>query len=112
MVKDNPPHKSPYQIMAKIGHGVMGIVYKSEDMNQGREVALKFLPGDLVANTQKKQRFIREARAAAALNHPNIATLYGIQSGWRVVHRHGTVQGSDPSLAVSFLMFCTFDPPL
>ena len=78
MVKDKLPQKSPYRILEKIGQGAMGIVYRGEDVNLGREVALKFLPEDLISDPQKKKRFIQEARAAAALNHPNIATVYGI----------------------------------
>lgn len=78
MVKANLSENSPYRILKQIGQGAMGIVYEAEDVNLGRRVALKFLPENLITDQQKKQRFIREAKAAAALNHPNIATVYGI----------------------------------
>ncbi len=69
---------SHYRLVEKIGEGGMGVVWRAEDTKLKRHVAIKFLPPEFTADTEKLRRFLREARTAAVVNHPNIATVHDV----------------------------------
>ena len=75
------PHTrlGPYEVIDQIGIGGMGEVYRATDTNLGREVAIKVLPDAVASDSERLARFDREARTLAALNHPNIAAIYGVE---------------------------------
>ena len=86
----------PYEITAQIGVGGMGEVYEATDTNLKRAVAIKVLPGAVAADAERLARFQREAEVLASLNHPNIASIYGLETiGWRDGAGHGTGRGAD-----------------
>src|SRR5213080_1094205 len=98
---------SHYRIVSRIGGGSMGEVYLAQDTKLDRKVALKILPADLAANRDRMERFVREAKSAAALNHPNIAHIYeiGESNGMNFIamefidgHTFGEVIQSEPDL--------------
>src|SRR5437660_4901124 len=69
-----------YRIEAKLGEGGMGVVYRARDVRLDRPVAIKVLPPERVEDPERKRRFVQEAKAASALNHPNIVHIYGIDT--------------------------------
>ena len=69
----------PYRVLERIGAGGMGEVYRAHDSKLRRDVALKILPAEFAADPERRARFTREAHALAALNHPHIAAIYGVE---------------------------------
>ncbi|MCF7763610.1 MAG: serine/threonine protein kinase [Verrucomicrobia bacterium] len=82
-----------YQITAKLGQGGMGAVYRATDTKLDREVAIKILPPKIADSPQRRKRFLREAKAAAALNHPHVCTIYEV----------GETEGGQPFIAMEYL---------
>jgi eukaryotic-like serine/threonine-protein kinase len=79
-----------YQITEKLGEGGIGVVHKARDTHLDRSAALKVLPPEKVSDPERKRRFIQEAKAASALNHASIITIYDIdQARWHRLHRDG-----------------------
>ena len=86
----------PYEVVSAIGAGGMGEVYRARDRKLHRDVAVKVLPNGFAQDAQRLARFEREARTLAALNHPNIAAIYGVEeAGGRERPRDGVGRGAD-----------------
>jgi serine/threonine protein kinase len=81
-----------YEVIAKLGEGGMGEVYRGRDVKLGRDVAIKILPDQFAGDSERIARFEREAKTLAALNHPHIAQIYGLESGALVME---LVEGED-----------------
>ena len=90
------PH---YRVLSRLGAGGMGEVWLAEDSRLGRKVAIKLLPAQATRNEESVRRFVQEARAASALNHPHIVTIYDIGDSPEGLHRDGARLGSDSAIA-------------
>ena len=88
----------PYEIIAPLGAGGMGEVYRARDVRLGRDVAIKVLPAHVASNLDRLERFEREARTVAGLNHPNIVTLHSIEEAGGVHTRSATPAASRRSV--------------
>src|SRR4249920_2563645 len=89
-----------YQITAKLGAGGMGEVFLAEDTRLERKAAIKFLPAEFAADPDRRQRFLREARAASALNHPHVCVVYDV----------GETEDGRPFIAMEFVDGESLDP--
>ncbi len=90
---------SHYRVTSKLGAGGMRVVYRATDTKLGREVALKVLPPVFARDADRMARFKREAHVLASLNHPNIASIYGLEEGdGRMILRKGKVEIENPSI--------------
>jgi len=92
----------PYQVLSKLGEGGMGEVYRAKDTNLDRDVAIKVLPESFALDADRVARFTREARTLAALNHPNIAAIYGLErTGDATALVMELVEGDDLSVHIA-----------
>ena len=94
---------SHYQVVEKLGEGGMGVVYRALDTRLNRPVALKVLPRDALADAERGRRFVQEARAASALNHPNIITVYDVDTARPRPARGASSEDAVPFIAMEFV---------
>ena len=89
-------HVGPYEILSAIGAGGMGEVYRARDTKLAREVAIKVLPEAFARDVDRMARFQREAKVLASLNHPNIATIHGLEDSGATHPGHGQTRRAGP----------------